>query len=366
MASAVKKVISDIKNNRLILLKDNLGPKIKGYLIAPALGINESNICTLVNEARGVIFAAISDSRAKELGLQPMIKEKRMVENGFTVSVEARKGVSTGISAADRAVTLNILATTKDPKLDLVTPGHIFPIHARKGGVLLFTDIAEAASDLMSLAGLPAVAAYSHCLNIKGEFQIEEELAQLTKKLNISVISILDIIKYRLSTETIVEKIAEASLPTKSAGSFRALCFKSQVDGNEHLALVKGEINQDEPILVRVHAENKFDDLFSLGNIEKNNKITNALEQIDRRGKGVFLYIRQSKSDYLAGEIKLLKSKTKTQGLLDIALRENGVGSQILSSLGIKLIELITGSSKDYLGLDAFNLKIVKRLPLTT
>lgn len=365
MESRIENIISELKKNKLVLLKDNLGPVIKGYLFTPAYNITESTICDLVNEAKGVICAAISDSRIKELGLQPMIKEKGITENNFTVSVEARSGVSTGISAADRAITLNVLANTKDPKLDLVTPGHIFPIPARKGGVLIFTDVAEATSDLMTLAGLPQVAAFSHCLNHQGEFQTEEELKKLSEKLNISIVSMLDIIQHRLTTETIVEKIAEANLPTKSAGSFRAFCFKSQVDGNEHLALVKGEINpqSNEAILVRVHAENKFDDLFSLSNISQNNKITKALELIDQRGKGVFLYIRQSKNDYLAQQIKIIKNKTKIQSL-DIALRENGVGSQILSALGVRLIELISSSAKDYLGLDAFNLKIVKRYPL--
>ncbi len=365
MESHITQVIKELKKNKLVLLKDNLGPVVKGYLFTSAYKITENIICDLVNEAKGVICASVSDSRIKELGLQPMIKEKGIAESNFTVSVEARKGVSTGISAADRAITLNVLACTKDPKLDLVTPGHIFPVHARKGGVLIFTDVAEATSDLMTLAGLPQVAAYSHCLNQKGEFQSEKELKKLVEKLNISSISMLDIIKYRLSTETIVEKIAEANLPTKSAGSFKAFCFKSQVDGNEHLALVKGEIDPQsaEAILVRVHAENKFDDLFSLNDITLNNKITKALEQIDKRGKGIFLYIRQSKSDYLAQQIKKIKNKTKTQSL-DIALRENGVGSQILSALGVKLIELISSSAKDYLGLDAFNLKIVKRYPL--
>lgn len=363
MKGNIEKAVEALKKNKIILLKDNLGPSIKGYLISPAYQITPEIISIIVNEARGVICAALTDSRSKELGLQPMFKDRNISEGNFTVSIEARRGVSTGISSADRANTLRTLATTNDPKLDLVTPGHIFPFHARKGGVLVFSDIAEAASDLMSIAKLPSTAAYCHCLNEKGDFQTEEELTRLEKKLNLVTISILDIIKHRLSTENFIKKIAEANLPTKSAGSFKAICFQSDLDNNEHLALLKGEIKPEDPVLVRVHAENKLEDIFSLVNKNKNNKITESLKLIDNKGSGIFLYINQSKQASLSEELRKYKSEKKSQQM-DLALRENGIGSQILSQLGVKLIELISNSTNEYLGLEAFDLKIIKRIAL--
>ncbi|MFN8391075.1 MAG: 3,4-dihydroxy-2-butanone-4-phosphate synthase [Bdellovibrionota bacterium] len=366
MAKAVQSIIPVLKRGSVLLLADDAGPEKRFYLICSAHDVTADRISFMVNHGRGVICAGVSEARIKELGLPPMSTRKQSAGVEFTVSVEARSGVTTGISAADRAVTLQTLANSRDARFDLVTPGHIFPMRAVSGGVLVRSDIAEAAVDLMTLAGLPPVAAICQCLDQNGDFLREDAAAALAHEQKISTIKVTDVIRYRLASETIVEKIAEASLPTTAAGNFHAVCFLSKTDRAEHLALVKGDLNEmDEtgkqrPLLVRVQAEHRMGDLLGLDDSLGLSRIRDALKAIDERGRGVFVYVRHPRKGILADQIRQL-SLGKPPMTAARELREYGIGAQILRALNVTRIELLTNSTTEITGVEAFNLEIVGR-----
>lgn len=355
----------------MISLLDDGAPQPRLYLAAAASLTTDEMISRMVNEARGVICAGIAEARLKELGLSPMGPKNRHLGVDFSVSVEARQGVSTGISAADRAVTLQTLATTTAPKVDLVTPGHIFPIRAKSGGVLVRSDVAEAAVDLMTLAGLPPVATLCHCLDAGGQFPVPGALPELISRFGLPSLAVTDVIRYRLASESIVYPIASASLPTGLGGEFRAFCFVSRTDQAEHLALVKGDLSElDEtgrqsPVLVRVQAEDRFADLLGLKNLMGQQRIRGALAKIKERGRGVFVYVRHPRKGALAQQAAALSGGAMEERPVTPAgeLRETGIGAQILAELGVKRIALLTNSARDLSAVSAFNLELVDRVP---
>ncbi len=364
----IERQIDRIRSGELILLVDNLGGQRRGYFFSAASLVTPEQISFVVNHGRGVVTAAISEARIQELNLAPMARFKGATGIDFTVSVEARQGVSTGISASDRAHTLRTLATTSDSKLDLVTPGHIFPLRARAGGVLVRSDIAEAAVDLLEIAKLPAVAMLAHCLDENGALLTDDALDQLSQTLDLPIVSISDVIRYRLASESIVEKVAEAKLPTCFGGEFRAVCFVSRTDNAEHLALVKGDLSsigadgRQEPVLARVQAEDRFGDLLGLERPSGLEKIRSALRSIEQRHRGVFVYVRHPRQGNLAEQAAAF-ANDKDPGGAAGQLREHGIGAQILTELGVSRIELLTNSGRDIPGLSAFNLEVVGRSP---
>lgn len=371
MSSSLSEIVTALKRGEMIVLLDDATPRQHLYLAAAASLTTEETITRMVNIGRGVICAAIAESRMRELGLPAMGPKNRHTGVDFTVSVEARKGVSTGISSADRAKTLQILATTTEPKLELVTPGHVFPIRAKSGGVLVRSDVAEAAVDLMQLAELPPVATIGHVLDEKGQFPTGEELATIVRALALPSIAVTDIIRERLSTESIIERIATAKLPTGYAGEFEAHCFISHIDGAEHLALVKGDLTKcDEqglqvPVLVRVQAEDRFSDLLGMQSTLGLQRIRTALSLIASEGRGVFVYVRHPRKGILAEQAGTLSGGKKERPVENRAgaLREHGIGAQILFELGVRRIALLTNSARDLSALDAFNLELVDRVP---
>ena len=366
--SDLKSISDRLRAGELLLLVDDVGSRRKVYFFCAAATVTPEQVASVVNLGRGVVCAAISEQRIQELNLAPMMRTKGASGIDFTISVEARRGVSTGISAADRAQTLKTLATTADSKLDLVTPGHIFPIRAKAGGVLVRADIAEAAVDLLNLAGLPPVGMLSHCLDERGELLSDEAAAALPALLKLTAVPISDVIRFRLSSESIVEKVAEAKLPTMFGGEFRAFCFISRTDQAEHLALVKGDISslgddgRQEPVLARVQAENRFSDLLGLDTPPGLERIRAALRSIEARGRGVFVYVRHPRKGNLAEQAAAFSRAGESTGSAG-ELREHGIGAQILSELGVSRIELLTNSSRDIPGISAFNLEVVGRRP---
>ena len=364
----LKSVSDHIRSGELLLLVDDVGSRRKAYFFCAAATVTPDQISYVVNHGRGVVCAAISEARVQELNLPPMVRTKGALGIDFTISVESRRGVTTGISASDRAQTLKTLATTKDSKLDLVTPGHIFPIRAKAGGVLVRSDIAEAAVDLLILAELSPVGMLSHCLDEQGELLSDQEVDALPDRLKLSAVSISDVIRFRLSSESIVEMVAEAKLPTSFGGEFRAFCFISRTDHAEHLALVKGDLSslgadgKQEPVLARVQAENRFSDLLGLDSPPGLERIRAALRSIEARGRGVFVYVRHPRKGNLAEQAAALSRQQDFGGSAG-ELREHGIGAQILSELGVSRIELLTNSSRDIPGISAFNLEVVGRQP---
>jgi len=304
----------------------------------------------------------------------------------LAVSVDARMGITTGISASDRALTLRALARTSDPKLDLVMPGHIFPLRAKNGGVLIRAGIAEAALDLLKLARSQIasdarsshtrdVGAIIHCLDEKGEILNQAGLDRLASEHGFPQVKISDIIQYRLSNESLVEKVAESNLPVEDSGHFRAIVFRSLVDGAEHLALVKGEISQQTdaqlsaPVMTRMQAENRLGDLLGVQNVRDGSSrqfvssrklIGDALKRLEQQGRGVFVYLRHPRKSRLQQEIEALSTNVSSRPQME--LREFGMGIQILKQLGVKRISLLSNSQRDVPRLSAFNLEIVDRI----
>lgn len=360
--------VTEIKKGQAVLIVDDASTDVSGYIVIPATNITAEQVSLLINHARAVICSAMDQERLEKFELTPMTSDQSSSFADMMISVEAREGVSTGISAADRAQTLRVLAAATPAKRDIVSPGHIFPLRVQQGGVLQRSAIAEASYDLLKLAAVEPVAALCQVLDDNGAIASVAAVEQLAQKLKIPVISISEIIRQRLLQHSIIEKVAEAELPTTFAGSFRAHCFISETDGAEHIALVKGEINLCEPtgeqvpLLVRVQAENKIGDLFGTKNLLQRKSIRKALLEINAAGRGAFVYIRHSKLGAVSNSIASLINQTGTyQGK---ELRQHGIGAQILNSLGVKRIALLTNSSKDVSGVTAFGLEIVKHVAM--
>lgn len=353
-----------------IVLLDRETPQPKSYLVQAASLITPDRVAVMVSESRSVICAAVSESRLRELGLPSMVPSGDIHQRGveFSISVEARSGVTTGISAADRAQTLRTLACTTDSRRELVTPGHIFPVRAKNGGVLVRADAPEAATDLLVLGGLPPVAAMAVLLDEAGELLALPEVTARASERKIPVVAVTDVIAHRLAHEQILEPIARAKLPTTYGGMFDAVCFRSKTDGSEHLALVKGDINRRDasgkqlPLLVRVQSEQRFGDLLGFLATPGWRKIQGALRAIDREGRGVFVYIRHPRRGILMEQIRNLET-AGPGGAAQVELREFGIGAQILQSLGVERIRLMSSGAKPAPALDAFNIEIVEQCP---
>ncbi len=346
-----------------VIIEDDLSSPTVSYLVKQASSVGSDDVSFMVNVGRGVLCAALTDTRARELGLALMQGGPSDGALQFTVSVEARHGVSTGISAHDRALTLRTLATTTDPEGDLVMPGHIFPVQSQPGGVLVRIGIAEAVVDLLMLASTNLVGAFCHCLDSDGNYLSEGAVRSLAEQHSFPIVTISEIVRTRMVQEPIVERVAESTIPTKSYGTFRAICFRSKNDGAEHLALVRGAIeDQPElPVLVRVQAEHRIGDLLGTGSLLHRTVIQGALREIDRANHGVFVYIRHPRRGMLVEQVEALQSGTKRRPMA-IQLRELGIGAQILRSLGAHRIRLLTNSDVEIPGVKAFQLEIIERV----
>jgi 3,4-dihydroxy 2-butanone 4-phosphate synthase/GTP cyclohydrolase II len=367
--STLSNIFADLRKRRLVLLIDDGGRLGPVYLICAARTTSAENVSFMVNTGRGIICAAIAEARLKELGLPMMVSGASGQAPDFTVSVEARQGVSTGISAADRATTLRTLAETNHPKQDLVTPGHIFPLRAKDGGVLVRSGPAEAAVDLVQLAGLGPVATLCHCLGEEGAALTTRGIDELRTETGLSAVTISDVTRYRLASEPIVERIARATLPIGEVGEFQAFCFRSKTDGAEHLALVKGNLSladscgQQQPVLARVQAEHQIGDLLGTNNLFSRQRIHAALRQIDAAGRGVFIYVRHPRQGALQAQSATFASSSGSS--VTSQLREHGIGAQILRSLGVSRVTLLTNSTRDIAGITAFQVEIVGRMAIS-
>lgn len=388
----IDSALSALKLGRVILLEDDATSPAVAFLVCAAQTITPQTIVTMSESARGVVCAAVSEPRLRQLGLAPMASRNSSNAPDFTVTVEARRGVTTGISAADRAVTLQVLATTKEARFDLVKPGHIFPMRAKQGGVLVRAAAAEGAVDLLDLAfgfgeaGVAPserragessnVAAICQCLNAEGRLLQGTAVRELAATCNFPLVSLSQIIQRRLETETIIERIASAELPVEQAGEFKAVCFRSWNDGAEHLALVRGDVDQSgaggdpAPVLVRVQAENRLGDLLGTKNSGSRKRIDRALRSIASADKGVFVYVRHARQGLLRAQ---LAQQARSQGggavegltpILISQVREIGIGSQILTALGIRRVSLLTNSAWHAGSLAAFRLEVAGTVKL--
>lgn len=350
---------------RLCVLRDDIGDD-RSVLVAPAQNITTTEVNRIISMTGGLTFVALSPERASAFMLSPMTRVPAIradrrggcVLDQFT-SVEAREGVSTGISAADRATTIRALGEAHPHPRSLIKPGHIFPVGTKSGRSLVKAEIPEAALDVVLLAGFLDAALFVDFLDLSGELLSSDAATTWAKAHEVPVVTISQIIRHRLLREPLIARLSEADLPTREAGTVRAIAYRSTIHDVEHVALVKGELQLDKPVLVRVQVENTVSDVFGGDSPATRRQIKGSLQALNERGRGVLLYLRRRSLEDLDVFQPALSTKAPPSSPATLGMREYGVGAQILRDLGISQIELLSSSHKNLIGLDSFGITVV-------
>ncbi len=373
--SSIEAVIEDIKAGKMIILVDDEDRENEGDLYMAAEKVNAEGINFMATYGRGLICLTLNGELIDKLGLPMMVsKNTSPYGTGFTISIEARTGVSTGISAADRARTVQAAVDPNAKPQDLVSPGHIFPLRAREGGVLVRAGQTEGSVDLSRLAGMIPAGVICEIMNEDGTMARMNDLEKFSEKHDLKIATIADLVAYRLREDTLVQREVEARVPTEHAGEFKAVVYSNSVDHLDHLALVKGDISKAERVLVRVHSECLTGDVFGSSRCDCGLQLNAAMKMIDQEGCGIVLYMRQE------GRGIGLVNKLKAYCLQDDEgvdtveanhrlgfksdLRDYGIGAQILRDLGVKKMAILTNNPKKIVGLEGYGIEVVERLPL--
>lgn len=369
----IEDALEDFRNGKFVVVVDDEDRENEGDLIIAAEKITPEDVNFMLKNARGVLCAPITQARCKELGLEPQVNDNTSVlGTPFTVTVDKLEGCSTGVSIQDRAATIRALA---DPKSDHDTfgyPGHINPLYAQDRGVLQRAGHTEAAVDLARLAGLEPAAALMEIMSDDGSMARLPELRTLADKWGLKLISIRDLIAYRLTNDTLVERGEEVSLPT-AYGDFRLIPFRQKDNGLEHVALIKGDIGDGEPVLVRVHSSCMTGDIFGSKRCECGEQLHLAMQMIEKEGRGVVLYLSQEgRGIGLMDKIRAYKLQENGYDTVDANLhlghkadeRDYGVGANILHSLGVKKMRLMSNNPMKRVGLEGFGLEVTENVPL--
>jgi 3,4-dihydroxy 2-butanone 4-phosphate synthase/GTP cyclohydrolase II len=370
----VRGAIDDIRKGKMLILVDDEDRENEGDFCLAAEHVTPEKINFMAKHGRGLVCLSMTDERLLELDF-PMMVEKNTsrFETAFTVSVDASKGITTGISAYDRAHTIRLVADDKTKPDDFVRPGHIFPLRAKPGGVLVRTGQTEGSVDLARLAGLKPAAVICEIMKDDGTMARMPDLEVFAEEHKMKIVAIKDLVAYRLQKESLVEKVAEAVIPSPFGGDFRALVYRSVLDKTEHLAMVKGEFDPEEPVLVRVHSECLTGDVFHSLRCDCGAQLLRAMEMIGEAGKGALIYMHQEgRGIGLANKIKAYALQEKGKDTVEANealgllpdLREYGLGAQILAHLGIRKLRMMTNNPKKIIGLKGYGLEVVERIPI--
>ena len=371
--ATVEDAIEDIREGRMVVVVDDEDRENEGDLTIAAQFATPDAINFMATHARGLICLCITEERADHLGLRPMTDHNEApLGTAFTVSVEAREGVTTGISAADRSRTIQVAIHSDSTAHDLVQPGHVFPLRAKPGGVLERIGQTEAAVDLARLAGLSPSGVVCEIMNDDGTMARVSDLVGYCERHGLKMITVADLVEYRRRHEKLVERGAAVRLPTEF-GEFKAVAFREKLNGKTHVALVKGDVDGAENVLVRVHSECLTGDVFHSLRCDCGEQLEQALAQIDTAGSGVLLYMAQEgRGIGLLNKLRAYELQEQGFDTVEANLelgfpadaRDYGIGNQILADLGLSTIRILTNNPKKLIGIDGFGLTVVEQVPI--